>query len=169
MHAKWWIGGIGLLALGIWAVVTFHPNRQLEKRFEDLVDAVEARNVSRLEGFLAPHYQDAWGNSDQEALALAESGLQFFLSLEVEPQNPVFGVSERDATITTVFVVDGHGHGVAELILARGQELEEPFVFTWERMSWKPWDWKLVSISHPELDRDMERARSSLDQIQQFR
>jgi len=38
-----------------------------------------------------------------------------------------------------------------QMLFLRAGELEEEFVFAWERESWKPLHWLLVSVGQPEI------------------
>jgi len=151
-RAGFWFGVFFVLILLWWGWGAFQADRQLENRFRELVKVVEDRNWEKLRGFLADDYVDAWGNDRERTIELAGQGFQYFLVLGVEPEEPEFLIAGREATVRTGFEISGTGRGPAKIILSRAAGLKEPFEIGWRRESWKPWDWKVVSMSQPELN-----------------
>jgi hypothetical protein len=106
---------------------------------------------------IAPDYQDRWGY-DRESLGIyGRAALRAFTRLEV------------DLIDLEVTVEGDRGRGVA-IVRARGEgppevtvfvaALNSSFVptrFDWHRASWKPWDWQLVSLDHPEIEAPRSR------------
>jgi len=146
-----WIGGFFLIILAWWAWGAFQADRQLENRFRGLVEAVEDRNWKKLETYLADDYVDEWGNNRARTLELAQQGFQYFLVLEITPVDPEFTLQGREAEVRTKFDLVGRGRGPAQIVLKEAGKLQEPFVLVWRQESWKPWDWRLISMSQPEL------------------
>ena len=55
------------------------------------------------------------------------------------------------ATARAVIKISGSGGGVAQLVMERVNTLSGPFTFAWRKASWKPWDWQLTRVDHPQL------------------
>jgi len=49
-------------------------------------------------------------------------------------------------------VIEDSDPGLGAVVKERVNSLTTPFALQWRRVSGKPWDWKLVRVSNPELD-----------------
>ena len=49
-------------------------------------------------------------------------------------------------------VIEGDDADLGAVMKERVNSLTTPFELQWRRVSGKPWDWKLVRVSNPELD-----------------
>lgn len=56
------------------------------------------------------------------------------------------------ATTRTVLKISGNGGPVAQIVMERVNTLRGPFTFAWRKASWRPWDWQLTSVDHPDLN-----------------
>ncbi len=124
----------------------------LAKRQASLLDGIERRSPPRIQRLVAESYSDRW-DFDREDLVLTmvDAGSQF-LALVVTPEEQRIEIEGRRAVVTTRLVVGGNpvgpgGHEVVRQI----NRLKEPFVFTWEKQSFLPSSWRLVSVDNAAL------------------
>jgi hypothetical protein len=85
-------------------------------------------------------------------VAQASEALRNFLVLEILSEDTTVERRDRDAVISARLRLRGKGNAIGEQIIAGANSLESHFQFAWRRKSWKPWDWKLVSVSQPQFD-----------------
>lgn len=115
--------------------------------------ATSDKNWNAVGGLISEDYVDAWGMNKDQILALAREGGTHFLALHVEGDGQV--TTSGDTAIWKGSIrFAGRGSPLGEAFFSRAAELKEPFVFSWVRESWKPWDWKLVSVAQPEIVMD---------------
>jgi hypothetical protein len=156
MHIErtWTISGglILLVAILLWTGFELTPGRCLERRQDRLLQAAGDRNWKRVRELMAEDYRDVWGQDREEAVTLASEGLANFLALEIFSEDTAVDRRGGEATVSALLRLRGRGNAVGEAIISRANSLESHFRFAWTRKSWKPWDWKLVSVSQPEID-----------------
>jgi len=148
-------GSAGLLALlVVWIALEFSPDRQLDKVFSRLIRAAENRNWKTVSTLMADDYHDQWGMNREQAVQAGSDVLGHFLALQILCED-VHGTREgREAVIETRLRLRGRGNAIGEAVMQQANALENHFQFAWRRISWKPWDWKLVSISQNEIEFD---------------
>jgi hypothetical protein len=146
-------GGAILLAVAVlWAGFELMPGRRLARCQERLLQAAGDRNWNRVRELMADDYRDSWGQDRDQAVAQVSGVLGNFLVLEILSEGTAVDRQGREATVSARLRLRGRGNAVGEAILTHANALESQFQFAWTRKSWKPWDWKLVSVSQPELD-----------------
>jgi len=143
-----------VLAVGAGAVMTFSADWQLRRAFGRLVSAVSDRKIEKIKGMLADDYRDQWGMDRGQAARGASVALQNFLAVEVVAGDARFARKGAEATVRAHLRILGRGNQVGEAIKDRVNALRDEFRFAWERKSWKPWDWKLVSVQQSEIQFD---------------
>lgn len=146
------IAGVVLVFLAAWIVWKMLPSTQLEQKFDRLIEATGDRNWKRVKALMAEDYKDAWGQNREDATKNGSEALRHFLVLQVTAENVRIEKEGRKALISARLRLDGKGTAIGESVKDYANGLQEDFRFAWERKSWKPWDWKLVSISQPEID-----------------
>ena len=82
---------------------------------------------------------------------MAHQVLQSFFTLDLQWQLVTVKVEGKTALITGRIKATGNGAPPSSEILSRVNNLADPFVFTWRKDGWKPGDWRLVSVSQPDL------------------
>lgn len=143
--------GVLVVALVGYAFYAFAPDRQLARAQTRLLSAVEGRDWKKAESMMADDYRDAWGFDRTRAIQLGSELLQHFFVLGIESGGTMLEISDTSGTVRSVIRFSGNGTAIAQAVLAEANLLESPFEFTWRRVSWKPWDWKLVSVDQPEM------------------
>ncbi len=136
--------GIGLL-LSSWSA-----ENQVNKNMQTLFRLAGNKDWKRVERMVSDSYRDQWGQNKPQAMASCREFGQFFLTLEIT------GTGHTEAGGDSgnwrgKLNFSGRGTGVGELIFSRAGELTEDFVFLWRKENWKPWSWKLVSVSQSEI------------------
>jgi hypothetical protein len=148
------VGLLAAFAIGAaaWLVWDLQPDRQIERKMNNLLSAASSRDWKRAARLLSPSYKDAWNQDRAQAMETASDFGRHFLALEILPAEgwrveatPASGVWRGR------LVFSGRGTAIGEMLFSRAGELEEEFVFAWERESWKPWHWLLVSVGQPEI------------------
>lgn len=137
-----------------WLVLEFSPDRQLDKAFARLIAAAENRDFKSLRELMAPDYRDQWKMDREQALGAASDALGTFLVLRIVPENLSGSRQGTAAVIAARLRLSGRANAVGGAILEQVNALEDDFQFAWRRKSWKPWDWKLVSLSQNEIQFD---------------
>jgi hypothetical protein len=150
----WLVQGSAMLLVAalLWVGFEITPGRRLVRCQERLLQAAGDRNWNRVRELMADDYRDAWGHDRNEAVTRASEVLGNFLVLEILAEDTKVERQGREATISARLRLRGRGNALGETILTAANSLESHFQFAWTRKSWKPWDWKLVSLSQPEID-----------------
>lgn len=146
-------GGILLVAGVLWLVWFFLPGPTVERKFSSLLSSVEKRNWEAFSGMLSPDYSDRWGQTAESLPSLAREGFQHFYYLKITPEFRPEAIASggREMRISAKLHFSGGGSPLAVMVMDEANALGESFEFTYRKESWKPWDWKLVSMDHPAL------------------
>lgn len=142
------------LAIGaIWFVWPFLKSEKIQAldQHQRLVTVVGHRNWKLTLALLAEDYHDSWDMKREEAVSVGHEFLQSFIVLNLEWKTASVTIAGNIATITGEIKVSGNGFGYSQEIINKVNNLHEPFVFVWRKDGWKPGDWRLVSLTQPEL------------------
>lgn len=148
-----WIAAALALLLVAFLVWHLDADRQLDRRWRGLVEAVEARHAGRIHRFLAPDYTDRWGYSRETITADARLALHHFEQLELRPASVSVQRTGDRATITATIRVNARGSDLAERARLRVNSIYTPYMFEWRRTGGTLFgEWELVRFDQPELD-----------------
>jgi len=147
-----------LLGAALYAAWLWQPERQVRLHHAHFLGSVERRKWDKVEGFVADSYADRWGHDKEFVLREAREVFRHFLFLTIQGEPASCSIGDREAEIRAPIKIAGDGSPIAQFVVQRVNTLGEPFVFTWARQSWQPWDWRLTRLDHPALDLDRERA-----------
>lgn len=142
------------IALSLWVLATtalsLRGTAQIDAKMRRLLSLAGQRKWLRAGHLLSASYQDAWGQDKATALRNATEMGRHFLVLEILGTG---AVSTRGAQGTWQgrLTFRGRGTAVGEMIFSRVESLQDDFVFAWRKENWKPWSWKLVSVTQPEI------------------
>jgi hypothetical protein len=136
---------------GIWLSQLWGAENQVRLHSEHLLQKVERRSWSAVDGFLAPNYHDDWGDDRAALLTRLRLVGRLFFDLTITISEERTEVSGADGRWSARLHLDGRGEAAAE-IKSRVNSLTSPFVFHWRRASWKPWDWKLLKVANDSLE-----------------
>lgn len=137
------------LALFLWW--RWQPERQVRLHTSHFLKSVERRNWDSAKNFLADDYTDRWEHNKESAVGDAREAFRQFMFLTIENRIDSCEMAGDQATARAVIKVSGNGGPVAQLVMERVNTLSGPFTFEWRKASWKPWDWQLTRVDHPEL------------------
>ena len=146
-------GAAAAVALAIYLLWLWQPERQVRLHSEHLIAAVEAQDWDDLAEFIDDSYQDQWGNDRPLLLARLREILSYTRNLRIERLGGgVSRLTDNEADWNARIKVEAEENELTALIKARVNGLETPFVFHWRHASKKPWDWKLVRVSNEGLE-----------------
>ena len=171
------LGLAAAVAISLYCVWLWEAERQVVRHTENLFHKIEQKNWSAVADFIADDYVDQW--REDRALVLERMRLVLgnghhlrinATEVDCKIDNGV-GVWRGRITMEPAGA-ERHGRGSprglasgdasqsidgddSELIAAAKQQLNSltaPFELQWRHVSGKPWDWKLVRVSNPELE-----------------
>lgn len=151
-----------LLAGAGFLVWWFQPDRSLERAWNGLIRAVEARRPSAIHNRLAPDYSDRWGYDRDSLTKDARLAFFHFRDLELLVQEVSIVREGDNATISAIIRLQATGSERANDARLSVNSLYTPFTFEWQRTPGFPWSWKLKSFDHAELGLDRFRRSSYL-------
>jgi hypothetical protein len=139
------------VAFALFLLWLWQPERQVRLHTSHFLKKVERRNWDDARNFLAPDYSDRWTHDRDSAVADLREAFRSFLFVTIENRTDSCELHGDRGTTRTVLKISGNGGPVAHLIMERVNGLHGPFTFDWRKASWKPWDWELTGVEHPEL------------------
>jgi hypothetical protein len=142
---------LGIVAISLLAW-HWSPGRQVELHQGDLCDAVGDRNWKRVGSLLATDYHDRWGQDRTTILARLPQAFMDFLACGVLEDHLSLTWRNGACDLAAHIRIVGSGGPLAQAIMEQSTQLTEPFHFQWKKQSWKPWDWKLVSVDQPQVE-----------------
>jgi hypothetical protein len=143
---------IALLGLALYFAWLWQPERQVRLHTAHLLKAVEGRRWKKVDSLVADNYSDRWSHDKEFVLRGSNEVFSQFLFLTIPSETLECSVSGSTGVTRDRVKIAGTGSPIAQEAMERVNRLRQPFVFTWERMSWKPWDWRLTRFDQPELE-----------------
>ena len=146
------IGLCAALASGLYCLRLWQAERQIARHTENLFHKIEQKNWSAVAGFIAEDYRDQW--QQDRALVLERVrlilGNSRHLRLNVSDAEPKIdnGVGVWRGRIT----IESDDSDLIAVAKQQLNSLTASFELRWRHASGKPWDWKLVRVSNPELE-----------------
>ena len=124
--------------------------------------AVDSRRpwAARPAGDLAArgaHLSHQWGDDRERVLERMREGFRWIRGSRIMASDPAVQVDARRAIWVGKITLYSSDDGVMEVLDQRVNKLPTPFELEWRRVSGKPWDWQLVSVSNSgfEIPADM--------------
>ena len=153
------VGALALVLALIVGLPWLSPARGVERSFDRLLEAIADKDAAVLEQLFGPDYAPSLGHDRAETLRLAAEirGQFATCSIRREQSELVLDPSKESATTRALVRFRGQGGPVARAVVEASSATTTPAVFRWRRNSWKPWDWRLVGIDHPEAARALAR------------
>lgn len=152
------VGLLLVVALAV-ALPWLSPKRGVERSSRALAEALVEKDKEALAALLADNYSDGFGFDRAQAITAAFTFREHFVICTVTYEEPqlTLAADDRAAIIRALVRLDGQGSPVAQAAIQSSKNTATPTSFRWRRDSWKPWDWKLVSIDNPDAVRAMSR------------
>jgi len=145
-------GGLSLaLLIGLFLIWLWQPERQVARHTDNFLHAVERKNWSHAADFIGNDYQDQWGDDRARVLERAREFFRYLRGFRVNFSTATVKVDHRRATWIAKITIEGAEGEVMAEVKERVNSLATPFELKWHRVSAKPWDWKLVRVSNPDL------------------
>ncbi len=134
----------------------WQPEQQVERHTRHLLEAVAAKRWERVEQLIASDYSDRWGFTQQTAVETSEQIFQTFVRLSFDIQSLEVSLdSFEQGKATVLFGIDGTPTSpYASATQTEVNALTDPFDFTWQKQSWKPFDWQLIGFDNRSLELD---------------
>lgn len=140
---------VAVVLVALWCLWLWQPERQVRLHQRHMLDAAGKRDWAKLNAMLAADFRTPAGHDKTMALQQANEVLRQFFTLEFLDSETEITVNGQSGQVRTRLRLEGKGSPIAEMAKSLLDESKEPFVFTWKHVSWKPWDWQLVSADHP--------------------
>ena len=152
-----WILRLLALAVLVGLAVFFWPflqsrQAQVEAQQQRFIKAVEQRNWALVKELMDPNYEDQWKLHRDKSLSLAHELLSGFLILNLDWNSQGTKVDGDQIQAQGAIKMSGSGAGLSSEIINNAGQIHQPWTFVWRKTGWKPSDWRLVSISNPELE-----------------
>jgi hypothetical protein len=149
----WFYAGAALTLLaGLFLMWLWQPRRQIELHSRNLLRAISHRDWTRTAEFVAVDYRDQWQNDRDR---LVERAREVFTALgDVELTSsaaPEIEASGNPAHWRSRIMISGRRSEMLFIVQERLNAVQTPFDLEWSHPSAKPWDWKLVHVSNPDL------------------
>lgn len=143
----------------VFALPWLSPARGVERSFDHLLEAIEDNDAAKLERLFGVDYAPSLGHDRAGTLRLVTEIRSQFATCSVRREQSEFILdpSKQSATTRALIRLRGQGGPIARALVEASAATSSPAVFNWRRNSWKPWDWRLVSIEHPEAERGLAR------------
>jgi hypothetical protein len=150
-RSGFYIGLSVVLLAGLFLIWLWRPQRQIERHTDNFLRAVARSDWTRMADFIAPDYQDQWGNDRGLLLERTRELFRYLRNVRFIRADAIVGIDHRNAIWQGKITVSGDENEVMMLLKDRVNSVKAPFTLQWRRLSGKPWDWKLTRISNPEL------------------
>jgi hypothetical protein len=152
-------GGVLLVLAVLIALPFFSPARGVERAWDDVLEAIQDNDGEALGELLGEDYADGFGLNRAEALKLAAAVRGHFVVCSVRRVSSelIMDPSGKSAVSRGLIRLGGNGSPVAQSAIHASEASQTPTAFRWRRNSWKPWDWRLVSVDNPDAARGLSR------------
>ncbi len=148
---SFYAGLLAAVVVGIWLTGLWGAENQVRLHSEHLLRQVEKRNAPAAGDFIAADYHDAWGDDRARLVLRLRIVLRFLSGLTITASKAQTQIDLPQGTWQARVQLEGRGEAAAD-ITSRINGLTTPFVLDWRHESWKPWDWKLVSVTNESLE-----------------
>ena len=145
-------GAAAALLLGIFLIWLWGAEHQIRQHTDNLLHAIEKKDWNGFAAFVSSDYQDQWGNDRALLLERTPEVFRYLRGIRMIPGVVIVQINGRKGTWQARITIEGDNSEVAALVKERVNSLTTPFTLEWQRVSAKPWDWKLVKVSNPGLE-----------------
>jgi hypothetical protein len=143
--------GAGLAIIGgVFLIWLWQADRQVSRHSESLLRDIAAKDWAATASLLGSDYGDQWGNDRERVLDQLREVFRYIRNPRLNAVDPTVTINGKSIWRARI-QVDGEGGEAIAFIKDRINSLTTPFELEWRHVSGKPWDWKLVRVSNPEL------------------
>ena len=146
-----YVGLSTALLCGLFLIWLWQPDRQVRRHTQKLFHQVEAKNWRAVSDLIGSDYSDQWNHDRTNVIERMGEVMRYLRGLRIAAEEPVIKIANRNAVWTGRITIEGEAGEAMALVKERINSLGAPFELQWRRHSGKPWDWKLVRASNPEL------------------
>ncbi len=145
-------GGLSAaLLIGLFLMWLWQPERQVSRHGEKFLRAMQRKDWPRVADSIASDYKDQWAGDRARVLARTREVFQYLHNIQITASNPSVRLDNGVAHWQSKILIGGDGGEMMAVLKERVNSLTTPFDLKWRRVSWRPWDWKLVGVSNAEL------------------
>mgnify|MGYP003584239821 CR=1 FL=1 len=143
---------LSIVIPGIFLVLLWQPECQVELHTSNLLKRASARHWEGVAAMVSPGYGDAWGHDRASAVEEMRQLFRHFFLLQIEPLEPLHVEVRSDvATASARMGVSGSGTAMAQTVMAEVDGLNRPFFFRWTKSGPWPWEWRLIEAGQQQL------------------
>lgn len=146
-----YVGVSAALLGGLFLTWLWQPERQVRRHTQKLFHRIEAKNWAAVSDLIDNDYRDQWNHDRARVVERMREVMRYLRGMRIVTPEPVIKIDNRNALWTGKITIEGDAGEAMALIRERINSLPTPFELEWRRNSSKPWDWKLVRVSNPEL------------------
>lgn len=144
--------GLGLaIVFGTFLLWLWQPDRQVNRHAASLLGRIETRNWTGTASLIGTEYSDQWGNDRPTMLARLGEVFRYAPNAHIMAVDPTVMINGDRATWRARIKIEGGGDEAVVAVKERVNSLSKPFELEWRRVSVRPWDWRLIRVSNPEL------------------
>lgn len=160
-------GGLLLIVALLVGVPWLSPTRGVQRAWDGVVAAIEDNDMEALGAYLGNDYKDGFDLDREGALGLAKQVRQQFMVCTIRRENAELSMdpSDKSAVTRALIRLGGHGTPVAQNAIAASAASQTATSFRWRRNSWKPWDWRLVSVDNADASRALSNFQRQASQM----
>ena len=157
MNARRWIGWtlFAVLLFGsgwtAWWCLGRSAEAEILAAQTKFLRAVEKRDWERVLGMLTDDYMDEWGHDRQTAVQDARKALQGFFTIDLTTEVTTLQTAQNLGMIKMTIRIEGNGTGFSQFVVAKVNQIQEPWFFHWNKTGRWPWDWKVVQIHNDQI------------------
>jgi hypothetical protein len=146
------VGIATAIAVGLYCVWLWQAERQIARHTENLFRRVEAKNWNGVAEFIADDYRDQWNNDRALLLERMRLLLTYTRQTRIDSSNVTCKIDNGVGIWRGKISISADATDFVAMMKASVNSLHTSFELQWRRLSGKPWDWKLVRVSNPELE-----------------
>jgi hypothetical protein len=153
-------GVVVLVAAVLFGFSYLSPERGVRRAWGQLATAIEKNDTDALGRLLGDDYRDGFGQDRAAALETFALVRRQFIACSVgyDQSELILDANEQSAVTRALVRLSGSGGPGAKAVIDASQYNQQPVAFRWRRDG-KPWEWRLVSIDHPEAARALARLK----------
>ena len=145
--------GVGVaITLSLFLVWHWQPKRQVRLHSEHFLQRVQMHAWTSVSAQLASDYRDQWSHDRASVVADLRAAMLLLRGVEIIVAMTDVNAADREGSWSARITLRGGGEN-GERVVTQVNAFQAPFTFRWRQQSAKPWDWQLVSVAQPELER----------------
>jgi hypothetical protein len=128
---SFYAGLLAAVALGVYLLQLWTPERQVELHSLNLLSAIEDADADELAEFLADDYADDWGHDKELAVSRIRQVVRFTRDVRLVATNASPRVTGANGEWHARVTIEAEPNELSVLMMERVNNLKEPFVLQW--------------------------------------